>query len=147
MPLVEESALRFHGLWILYALIVVPFLISPTMGGVGTAFVGAIFVSWIQSRRTRAAVVIEEDDLLVVNRYETHRVPMRGASVRIGMDRLYPASGTNDIDDAVAPAKLVYIVPKGGTVDDVHVDAMRGLFPKEFHRVVTELRSVIAMRN
>ena len=150
-PLVLAREPRWRRLWpwgMLAAggltLITGPFL--PIFAALG---VSALVIWWLQGRRYVTSVAIDGDEILIVNSYAFHRVPLAGAKVEIGDRMVVPMT---DSEGEVRPymresygSKALYVSPAGAGVDDkIAVSVALGLSPQEFQRVARELQAAVA---
>ena len=145
MMIVEEPLFRVHGLWLLYALFAVPVLIGPSMNSLTVVLGGGLFVSWLQRRRQRASLAVRDGEIVIVNRYSTHHVPVKGAVIGIRTESVWSHTGSSELDAAVAATKVMFVLPPESGSEKIHVDAMRGLIPRKFRSVAMKFRAALAM--
>ena len=144
----EESLLRVYMAPIVgLAAFVAPVVIAPSVITVVLLMAAAVVVTLYVRRRKRAGLYLMDDELYIVNRHRSHAVPVNEAILHVGRQaRWAPQLRQKHLDYlGVIKSTFVYIAPKSDPANRVEVDAMHGLMPKEFRRVLADLEALLTV--
>lgn len=147
--LVQEPRWRRLWPWVVLAVGSLTLLTAPSLTLFAVLGLAAIVIWWLQGRRYATSLAIDGDEILIVNSYSFHRVPLAGASVEVGDRMVVPMT---DDEGKIRPyttrsfgSKALYVSPAGADVDEkIIVSAALGLSQREFERVTTELKAAVA---
>lgn len=150
-PLVLAREPRWRRLWPwgLLGLAALSLIMGPVLPLIATIGVAGMVIWWLQGRRYVTSLAIDDDEILIVNAYSYHRIPLQGAIVEIGDRMVVPMTDSEgEVRSYMLDgygSKALYVTPAGADTDDkVAVSVVLGLSPSEFQRVARELQEAVA---
>lgn len=146
MVIAEEPRWRRTWPWLLALVAAIPWLLAPTLPLLLIVAAGW-YLRRVQLRRRRSSISIHDGEIVIVNRFSTHRVPISGASIEVSNETFGPLTGDEELDDEMArmAGAALYVVPREGVTRKIPVDAALGLLPRDFRRVAMELETAVAI--
>ena len=144
MIISQGSLFRRLTPWFVYALLVSVWIGNPVWLLLPLIAISG-WITWrISQRLQQTSLFVEDGTIVIVNAFFTHRVPIEGASIKVG-GLVGRSTGNSDLNREIEAmsSRTLYIVPADRKTEMIEVSAAQGLMPGEFSRVVSELQAAI----